>query len=101
MEQGREELVAIHRELGRRLTAAGAAIEERPFTPHLTLARVRDGEQPRARRVAQRLALVPVPAIRWRLNEVTLYHSDLSGAAPRYEAVHHVALRGSPNGRGD
>jgi 2'-5' RNA ligase len=92
VERGREALSAIHRELGRRLTAAGVAIETRPFSPHLTLARVRDGEQARARRVAGRLGGIEVAAIGWRVDRVTLYHSDLSGPAPRYDVVRHVAL---------
>jgi RNA 2',3'-cyclic 3'-phosphodiesterase len=99
VERGREALSAIHRELGRRLTAAGVAIEARPFSPHLTLARVRDGEQPRARRVAERLAGIEVAAIGWRVDRVTLYHSDLSGRAPRYHAVRDVALRPASGGR--
>jgi RNA 2',3'-cyclic 3'-phosphodiesterase len=99
LEDGRDEMTAIHGELGRRLNAAGIAIESRPFSPHLTLARVRDNEQRRARNVAQRLTDVQVPRIRWRVDQVTLYHSDLSGSAPRYEAVHHVPLRGSSDRR--
>ncbi|HYN05796.1 MAG TPA: RNA 2',3'-cyclic phosphodiesterase [Vicinamibacterales bacterium] len=99
VEQGRDALADIHRQLGRRLTAAGVSIENRPFSPHLTLARVRDGEQHRARRVTERLARLTVAPIRWRVERVTLYHSDLSGPAPRYDAVRDVALRPSPGGQ--
>jgi RNA 2',3'-cyclic 3'-phosphodiesterase len=94
--QGRDALSDIHRELGRRLTAAGVAVEKRPFSPHLTLARVRDGEQQRARRVAERLANITVPPIGWRVHAVTLYHSDLSGPAPHYDAVRDLALHPPP-----
>jgi 2'-5' RNA ligase len=31
--------------------------------------------------------------VRWRVDHVTLYHSDLSGPAPRYDAVQQIALR--------
>ncbi len=96
VEHGRRELLAIHAELSRRLVAAGVEIETRPFAPHLTLARVRDGHHQRARRVAERLRRVTVPSIQWPVSKVVLYHSDLSGPAPRYEAVQHVPLRGSP-----
>jgi 2'-5' RNA ligase len=99
IEDGRDELTAIHGELGRRLNAAGIAIESRPFSPHLTLARVRDNEQRRARNVAQRLTDVQVPRVRWRVDHVTLFHSDLSGPAPRYDAVQHVPVRGSQDWR--
>jgi hypothetical protein len=37
-----------------------------------------------------------VPAIRWRVTAITRFHSDLSGPAPRYDAVQHVALRPPP-----
>lgn len=99
VDQGRDEMIAIHAELGRRLKTAGLALEGRPFTPHLTLARVRDGELGRARKVTQRLTRVQVPPLRWHVDRVTLYHSDLSGPAPRYDAVKHVPLRGSASGR--
>jgi 2'-5' RNA ligase len=101
IDQGRDEMIAIHAELGRRLKAAGIAVEDRPFTPHVTLARVRDGEQNRARKIAQRLTDLRVPRVRWRVDHVTLYHSDLSGPAPRYEAVQQVPLRGSTGARRD
>jgi 2'-5' RNA ligase len=91
--RGRHELTAIHRELGIRLRAAGVALESRPFTPHLTLARVRDGQERRARRVADRLSEVRVPVVSWHVAGITRFHSDLSGAAPRYVAVQPVALR--------
>ena len=98
--EGREALTAIHRELGERLATSGITLEGRPFAPHLTLARVRDGEQPRARRIAERLPQLRVPAIRWPVTDVTLYNSDLSGPAPRYEAVQHVSLRASREAAG-
>jgi 2'-5' RNA ligase len=93
LDEGRDEMVAVHRELGRRLRAAAFAPEDRPFAPHLTLARVRDGAQHRARQVARRLTGIPIARVRWRVDHVTLYHSDLSGPAPRYDAVQQVALR--------
>lgn len=92
VDAGRHELMAIHRELGVRLRAAGVALEDRPFTPHLTLARVRDGQERRARRVAERLSEVRVRSVRWHVTAITRFHSDLSGPAPRHVAVQHVAL---------
>jgi 2'-5' RNA ligase len=93
LDEGRDEMVAVQRELGGRLRAAGFAPDDRPFAPHLTLARVRDGAQLRARKAAERLTEVRIPRVRWRVDHVTLYHSDLSGPAPRYDAVQQIALR--------
>ena len=90
---GRQELAAIHRELGVRLRASGVPIEDRPFSPHLTLARVRDAERRHVRRLPAELSRVPVSRIQWHVRDVTLYFSDLSGPAPRYDAVQRVALR--------
>ena len=91
--EGRQELAAIHHELGVRLRAAGATIEDRPFSPHLTLARVRDAERRRVRRLSAELSRVPIPRVQWPVRDVTLYVSDLSGPTPRYDAVQRVALR--------
>jgi 2'-5' RNA ligase len=37
-------------------------------------------------------------AIAWFVDRVTLYRSELSGRAPRYEAVHHIDLGAAPVG---
>ena len=46
--EGREDLAALARAVEAELVAAGFAPEERPFSPHLTLGRVRDGRTGRA-----------------------------------------------------
>jgi 2'-5' RNA ligase len=96
---GRQQLIAIHHDLGVRVRTAGLHVEDRPFSPHLTLARVRDAERHGARRLASGLNRVQIPRIEWHVRDVTLYYSDLSGPAPRYEAVQHVALRLEPFSR--
>jgi RNA 2',3'-cyclic 3'-phosphodiesterase len=90
---GRQQLTAIHQELAGRVRAAGLQVEDRPFSPHLTLGRVRDAERQRARRQASELNHVQIPRIVWHVRDVTLYYSDLSGPAPRYEGIQRVALR--------
>jgi RNA 2',3'-cyclic 3'-phosphodiesterase len=90
---GRQELAAIHGELGMRLRASGVTIEDRPFSPHFTLARVRDAERRRVRRLPAELGRVPVSRVQWHVRDVALYFSDLSGPAPRYDAVQRIALR--------
>lgn len=85
-------LTEVHRTLGERVMREGIAIERRPFTPHLTIARVRDREQRRARALGERLRDIRMAPIGWRIDHVTLFRSDLSGPTPRYEAVHTITL---------
>ena len=59
--------------------------EERPFWPHVTLARVRKGER------ARPLDLEP-PADEFVASEVTLYRSRLSPKGASYEALERVAV---------
>jgi 2'-5' RNA ligase len=92
LEAGRESLGKIHRELGSRLWAAGLRVETRPFSPHLTLGRVRDRARHRVRRVNERLVRVRVPAIGWTVDRITLFRSHLSDSVPRYDAVHRILL---------
>lgn len=79
-------------ELFRRCEAAAARVplpaEERPFHPHVTLARLRE---PRP--------LPPAPPEswgRWRADEVILYRSNLTPAGPVYTALHRWELDGAP-----
>jgi len=89
---GAGELTHIYDALAARIRAADLPIETRAFLPHLTLARVRDRERQRARTLRERLPTVPAPLIRWTVQEVTLFRSDLSGPTPRYDPVHHLGM---------
>ena len=65
---------------------AGFPPEERPFSPHLTLARIRPprdvGPLPAA-----------APAVTMPVEELVLYRSEPGAGAPRYEAVRSFQLR--------
>lgn len=91
-DEGRDRLIDLQREVGRRIGGAGFAVETRPFSPHLTLARVRDRERRRARSLREAVAAIRIDAIGWVVERVTLFRSDLSGAAPRYETLHDIRL---------
>jgi 2'-5' RNA ligase len=88
--EGAERLTRIHQELGERLTRAGFSIEARPFSPHVTVARVRDRDRRRVKHLRERLAQVEAAPISWMADRVTLFRSDLSGSTPRYDAVHEI-----------
>lgn len=89
---GGDALGRIHLELGRRLSAAGVAMASRPFSPHLTIARVPDRERARVKSLRERLASVPPMSIAWLADRVTLFRSDLTGAVPRYEPLQEIPL---------
>ena len=60
--------------------------EERPFWPHITLARVRKGAR------AAPLDAPSPPGGEWRADAVTLYRSHLSPKGARYEALAQTSL---------
>ena len=60
--------------------------EQRPFWPHVTLARVRKGARVRS------LEAAPPPAEPWRADAVTLYRSVLRREGARYEPLARFAL---------
>lgn len=86
LDQGRAACAALAAAVGACLQPVGFAPEDRPFSPHLTVARFR--EPPRGAAVASllreldrlRLPVVPV-------RECTLWRSRLGPAGPVYEAL--------------
>jgi 2'-5' RNA ligase len=95
VDRGVEVLRALADEVTVRLDALGVPPENRPFTAHLTLARVRDDTAPGI--VRQLPSLVPstpfAPGQQVHVDSVVLYQSHLSPRGPRYEARQRTALR--------
>jgi 2'-5' RNA ligase len=81
---GVNEVREVHAEIGRRLAALKFEPEARPYSPHLTVARVRDEQRGWAAAVRSTLATIPVPVIEWQVTHASLFESDLSGPRPRY-----------------
>jgi 2'-5' RNA ligase len=93
VEDGAHQASSVHAELGRRLTAAGLAIDPRPLSPHLTLARVRDPRHRAVRGLRAALHAIDVEAIRWMAERVTLFRSHMSSSGPpAYESLHYVRM---------
>jgi len=69
-------LPELHRRLGAVLSAAGIALDPRPFAPHVTLARKAAKAEPPAEE----------PAFEWRANSFALVES-LPGGSARYEVL--------------
>lgn len=83
-------LAALVAGLGARLAKLGFPPEDRPFSPHLTLGRARDGRG--APGLAGALAHAAGEATPWRVSELVLFESHLSPRGPRYEALARVPL---------
>jgi 2'-5' RNA ligase len=86
MGAGAECLHRVAGELSARLQSLGVPPEDRPFTAHLTLARVRDGADPAVigplRRLVSGLAFAPGRQV--PVDNVVLYESRLSPKGPTY-----------------
>jgi 2'-5' RNA ligase len=70
---------------------AGVAVEDRPFRPHLTLARWRTSRPADGRRARDADRHQEVAAV--KVDHITLYHSQLSPAGPTYTALARVTLK--------
>lgn len=91
------QLLALQRTLAQALESRGFPREVRPFSPHLTLARVK-GPLPPAEQaqLAQALA-TPVPTISWPVNEVLVMKSELARSGARYTPLQRVPLGAHEN----
>lgn len=76
-------LQALQADLAARFQALGLDLEARPYAPHLTLAREPIGPVALSA-LAEAVPIAPVP---WRVEAVTLFHSQL-----RPEGAIHTAL---------
>lgn len=98
-------LVALADALGQALAPLGYAAEHRPYSPHITLGRTREGPRgrgkrtPRGRRgtaggVVEVVRAAPAPApLAFTAREVVLFESKLGGPHPAtYVAQAHVPL---------
>ena len=77
-------LKAMHEEFNQRLLPLGFAPEDRPFSAHLTLARVKDAPRDAARSLREIVASVQVPGRRCHINAATVFQSSLSPKGSSY-----------------
>jgi len=88
---GQETLQQVERDVSARLEAAGVPREERPYRPHLTLARVRDAaglKSPPLFTGLEQRALGTT-----RVEAITLFESRLSPKGPTYVPLQRTMLR--------
>ena len=88
-------LAALVAEVGKHLSPLGFAPEDRPFSPHLTHGRARDGRG--APGLGGALAGATADeASPWRADELVLFRSHLSPGGARYEPVGRWRLGAPP-----
>ncbi len=96
--RGADKAIALQAIVAARIAGCGIPADERPFRPHLTLARWRNGRSPKGlrgaglERSAGAAAREDTAAI--DVHEVTLFRSDLSSAAPTYTPLARAPLAG-------
>lgn len=85
--RGEEPLQRLAATVESRVRAAGLPPEDRPFSPHLTLSRLRDPSD-----VARLIASPRPPVVALPVHELVLFRSHLGAGPPRYEAVERFPL---------
>ena len=93
LSQSVESLVSLYQELAQRLPPIGFEAERRPYTPHLTLARVKEIRAADAAAVRRALSSVRFRSVDGDVEHLTLFRSHLSPKGSQYEALLRVPLR--------
>ena len=89
---GETELIALEQEVSARLRRCGLPVEDRPYRPHLTLARVREAKGLRTDTLFEGLhGTLGTTAVR----AITLFQSRLSPKGPAYLRLQSADLRSS------
>ena len=89
---GLSSLASMHTELNRRLAPLGFEPESRPFSAHLTLARIRETTRGTGVSVRDVVTDYQIRSVACRVEHATLFRSHLSPAGARYESVAHIDL---------
>lgn len=88
--EGRDGIDALYAEVGRRLAAVGLPIEERPFSAHLTLARLKWPAHVDIGALLETVVSEPSPPV--LVDHVTLYRSEPSPTGSTYGSVLRIPL---------
>jgi RNA 2',3'-cyclic 3'-phosphodiesterase len=97
--EGKAALVEMARQVDEACASLGFAREERPFSPHLTLGRVRR-ESGRLGELAAGVAAVQFNPLKVDIDRVNLMRSELSPKGPIYTVLESFALGESGKGGG-
>jgi 2'-5' RNA ligase len=91
---GREGLIAVHEQLRGRLVPLGFAAEARPYSPHLTIARVKDARPRDARAMRGLLGDVATDVGQCEVQWATLFVSRSRRTGSEYEPLCRLQLTG-------
>jgi RNA 2',3'-cyclic 3'-phosphodiesterase len=89
---GIEPMRELYDRIGKRLGPLGFPAERRPYTPHLTIARVKGPGRAAGRDIRQAIAAVPASCGESAVKAVTLFRSRLSSRGAAYEPLLRVPL---------
>jgi 2'-5' RNA ligase len=85
---GAENVRSLGAAVAQALRSRRLKFDDRPLSPHLTLARVADdASAAETRTVAAAVSTLAPPALRFRVGEVAVFQSVLSPKGPRYTAL--------------
>ncbi|HMC76658.1 MAG TPA: RNA 2',3'-cyclic phosphodiesterase [Vicinamibacterales bacterium] len=93
LKRGLASLAQLHDAFNQRLRPFGFEPEARPFSAHLTLARVKDAPRGSGRAVRDALSGIQVPATPWHVSHSTVFQSHPSPKGPRYVAIGRTELK--------
>jgi 2'-5' RNA ligase len=86
-------LAELYGDVTRRLVPLGYSPEPRPYSPHLTVGRVKEARGPDSR-CAREIVSRPAAPVVARIDRVTVFRSHLSPRGSTYEALMRVPLSG-------
>jgi len=89
---GQESLAALHAETGARLRPLGFEAERRPYSAHVTIARVKDAPRGSGPIVREVLSSTPADAGTSAVSAVTLFRSRVSSRGATYEPLARVPV---------
>ena len=91
---GGDPLVSIHHQLNQSLAQIGVKPDHRPLSPHLTIARVRQGvDRFTLSTIGNSLPGFKVDSLgSFTIDRITLFQSNLKPTGPHYKALYHRPL---------
>jgi 2'-5' RNA ligase len=90
--RGLPPLTALHDEFNRRLAPLAFAPENRPYSAHLTLARIKDARVASARQLDAACEHIHTGSVSQRVDALTVFESRLSSQGPTYAEVRRIPL---------